>query len=491
MFSDSALIQFVFANERTDVFWSGIFRTELNRYLFYMLHENYSHTYFIDSMDGKVSVMHYNELDAEAYRTRSTLLHGSQEEQLAKWMLKQLTNKKRRCAVVVKLDVFCRLFGREETILKDIYEKYRRGECFGTIVLAASHNSDKNLPYLMESPVFDHLNENAVITLRGAGRTENIYSYLKTDKQSACVFLNRYTRERIADLVTGIAVSSSELYPGQDTLRCVSNYLTRYLNCAGMRMREQRIFDRDFPFVCPSWQEIYDQLRKKNIWTALCRRSRDYEKAHPDELSDHSVDLICQSAHFIYNDSSIRMKCMKLCVPGALYDNLYDDRTIDDLDQIYMIVRSPNGGKVNPTIAARVDNFIMAFNSALQLSDKDTCARIAAGILLCVRWLTVESDKEILVLEIIHMTEDCARASARLFNLQKQSTGLITAEQKQNINELQSYLKHFDSTFSSLIIDVELSISDVMKNMREVSKGLPLIAPVEIDIDDEDEIVWN
>ena len=89
------------------------------------------------------------------------------------------------------------------------------------------------------------------------------------------------------------------------------------------------------------------------------------------------------------------------------------------------------------------------------------------------------------------MTEDCARASARLFNLQKQSTGLITAEQKQNINELQSYLKHFDSTFSSLIIDVELSISDVMKNMREVSKGLPLIAPVEIDIDDEDEIVWN
>lgn len=475
MFPQEALIQFVFANERADVFWNSIFRTNLKQYLFYRLYEDgYPLVYFIDYSNDKLSVYHYAEPDAENYWAKP--FFGRQEYQLAKWILKRLTKKQQRCAVVVPLDTFCHLFEKEEKVLRELSQKHKKGECFGTIVLVGSHNADKNQPYLMESPVFDYLQEDAVLQLRSSRRIDHVYAVLETYRQRQnCFFLNRYTRESITDLVTGVAVRSANYYPGTEMVRVIAHYLTRYLNCPDMQMSEKRIFDRKFPFICPSYQEIEEQLKKKDIWSLLCRQSAAYEQTHPEALKKDKVDAVCQSAHFIYNDNRVQMKCMKLCVPGALYDDLYDNRTIKTLDQIYHLVRLSGNRPVNPRIAAKMDDFILMFSSAQQKSDKDTCFRIAAGILLCVNWMTVDDDKEIMVLEILRMTEECVRASAKLFNLQKLNTGLITAQQKQIIQGLQTYLRHFDATFSSLRINVELSITDVMKNMQTVIKQLPVV----------------
>ena len=71
MFPQDALIQFVFANERTEVFWDSIFRTSLNRYLFYKLYEDGCPlAYFIDYINGKLSVYHYAAPYAENYWTK-------------------------------------------------------------------------------------------------------------------------------------------------------------------------------------------------------------------------------------------------------------------------------------------------------------------------------------------------------------------------------------------------------------------------------------
>ena len=474
MFPQDALIQFVFANERADIFWNSIFRTDLNRYLFYRLYQDgYPVIYFIDSINSKLSVYHYAGQNTDNYWTKPFC--GSQEYQLAKWILKKLTKKQRRCAVAVPLDTFCLLFQKEEKVLRELSEKHKKGECFGTIVLVGSHNADNNQPYLMESPVFDYLQEDAVLQLRSTKKIDNIYSVLETYRQRQnCFFLNRYIRESITDLVNGVAMRSSYYYPGEEPVHVIANYLTKYLNCPDMQMSEKRIFDRKFPFICPSYQEIEEQLKKKDIWTLLCQQSAAYAQTHPEALKNEMVDAVCQSAHFIYHDNSVQMKCMKLCVPGALCDGLYDERTIKTLNQIYHLVRLSGNRPVNRKIAAKTDDFIMMFSSAQQKADKDTCFRIAAGILFCVKWMTAQNDKEFLVLDIIRMTEECVRASAKLFSLQKMNTGLITAQQKKIIYELQTYLQHFDATFSSLSMDVELS-TDVMQNMQAVIKQLPVV----------------
>ena len=479
MFSQNALVQFVFADERDNVFWNGIFRAELNKYLFCVLHEKYSFTYFIETTGGKPSVNYYGDQSAERYKPKA-LFGGSLENQLAKWMLNQLKNKKHPCAIIVRLETFCDLFEKEEKIMREIAEKYRNSQCGGTIVLVASHNSDKNIPYLMNSPIFDYLDEASVLMLRNTDKIDNLYSLLKTSKHSACVFLNSYTRERITELVTGVAVRSANRYPGQNTVRRMANYLTSYLNRPDMQMREQRIFDRDFPFLCPSYQEIYERLGKKHLWEVLCERSLDYARNHPDELTDHAVDHLCQLAHFIYNDNSIQMKCMKLCIPGALYDGIYDGKTIDDLNEIFSLVRSPHNRSVNPKIAAKINSFMTKLNSAQQTADKNTCSRIVAGILLCVKWLTVEDDNETVVLEKICMTENCVDASAALFNLQRQKEGFIPAEQQKKIAELQAFLQHFDDTFGYQMVAVGLSVSDVIQNVATLRGELPVITAEDI-----------
>ena len=485
MFSQDALIQFVFTNERTSVFWNGIFRTKLDHYLFYKLcKDDFKLTYFVESTGGKLSVYHYAGSDAESFGTIP--FFGSQENQLAKWILKQFTKKKRRCAVVVPLDAFCRLFEKEEKVLSALAEKHQKGECFGTIVLVGSHNADKNQPYLMGSPVFDYLQEDAVLQLRSTQKIERIYSMLSSFRQRQnCFFLNRYTRKGITDLVSYMAVRSAKCYPGAEKLHAAANYLTRYLNSPAMQMSENRLFDRNFPFICPSYQEMDKQLRKKDIWTALLRQSEAYAQANPEDLRDEAVDKACQAAQFIYHDNSIQMKCMKLCVPGALSDNLYDNRTIEKLNQIYGLVRQPGNGTVNQMIAAQLDEFILLFQSARQAADKDTCFRIAAGLLLGVNWLTVEDEKEVLVLEIIRMTKDCVKASSDLFELQKLNTGLITSQQKEAIYKLKTSLQHFDATFSALNMNVVLSITDVMQNMQYVRRQLPLITADDYAIPDD------
>lgn len=474
LFPQEQLVQFVFANERADILWNGIFRTDLHRYLFYQLYgDGYPLVYFIDCQGGKLSVVSYPRTNAKSCWTKP--LFGSQESKLAKWISKQLTKNQERCAVVVHLDTFCHLFEQEKSVLEEIAQKHEKGECFGTIVLVGSHNADKNQPYLMESPVFEYLHEDAVMQVRSAKKIDNVYSVLKTYRQRQnCFFFNRYIRESITDLVNGVAIQSSRCYPGTEMVHLIANYLTKYLNCPDMQMKEKRIFDSKFPYLCPSYQEIDQQLRKEAVWTSLCRQSAAYDKAYPSALKDDTVDAACQSAHFIYHDNSVQMKCMKLCEPGALYDGLYDDRTAETLHQIYHLVRLCGNKPMNPQIADKADDFILMFSSARQKADKNTCFRIAAGILLCVKWMTVESDQEILVLEIIRMTEECVRASAKLFNLQKLKTGLITEQQQQTLDELTTYLEHFDATFSSLSMDVELS-ADVMENMQTVMQQLPVI----------------
>ena len=289
MFTPTALIQFVFTNETDDIFWDSLFRADINKYLFFRLHDKFEITYFVDLRDDKPVVISYGESNAKQYKNP---LFKSVNRYFAEWLLEQLERKNHPCAVVFRLESFCSLLEGEKKTLKKIAESYQNNDCKGSIILIASNNADKNSDYLFSSPVFEYLNEKSVLKLSSQKNVENIYLSLKSSKQEACVFLNNYTRERMTDLVSYVALEYKNRYLGKEKLRLMSNYLTRYLNRPDMRMREHKLFKGDFPLLCPTYKEIYEQLQNENIWTELYHRSMDHERNRPGELDDYKTDRI-------------------------------------------------------------------------------------------------------------------------------------------------------------------------------------------------------
>ena len=464
MFSQTALIQFLFANETDDYFWDGLFRGDLNRYLFFKLHEKYDLTYFIDMKNDRPCVINYGENNAKSYKK---ILIQNSEKSLIKWIIEQLERKKFPCAIVCRLELFCSLFENEKKYLSKLYKSYQEDNLNGTIILISSNNADKNKDYLLSGPVFEYLNESSVLSLRAHEVVENMYLSLKSNKQEACVFLNNYTRERINELVTYVSFEYKNRYLGKNTIRLMSNYLTRYLNCADMRMREHKLFIGDYSLVCPSYKEIYNQLQIESVWTDLYQRSMDYEKNRSHELDDYMIDSIDKKTHFVYYDDSIQTKCMKLCVPAAIY-GIYDDSTVTNLGEIYEKTSSSRNQPINPAVSERISSLLIKLHNARHSSDGNTCSRIVTAILCCVGCLYVEEENSERVISKIESLDVYIDLSRAYFEYQKlyNPSSILAEAQRKKIEFIRAKLQTFDQTVS--VIKSNLIESDITGRLESI-----------------------
>ncbi len=446
MFSQTALLQYVFANELDDYFWGYVFRTKLNKLIFFELHDKYEAVYFVNDENKEPRVSRYGRSDNDDFRLKKGIFKSAASQQLSKWMVDLV--KRRSVAVVFRLESFCELFDCDEKCLNDLAKLSQSGKFKGSIILLCSHNSDKNLRCFINSSVFDYLHENAVCSLRTENAMENIYSILRSNKQEACVFLNSYDRERLKDMVTMSLVEKKSHYPGEQQLKSIVDYLTLYLNDPVVRMREHRIFKDGFSFICPPYKELYLQIRRDDVWKDLCRRSVDYFKNNPEKADEHAIDAAAGKFHFTYDDDSIKTKCMKLCAPAAIYD-IYEDKTIEDMSEIYEKLSRPCNRPINTVISDEINDLLTRLDNARNRSDVKTCSWIISTILFFINYLHSNDSELGNVKILIEFINSYVKLSETYFVLNKSydPSNPYSEAQKQQIDFTAMKLRSCDEIF--------------------------------------------
>ncbi len=479
MFSSNALLQVVFAEPDDMYFLEGIIRTGLYRYLWYQLHDKYSSVYFVDRDEQQnIRVFHYEESYTDSLKTKS-FFPKKPEKNLVKWLRKQLKDQKHRSAVVFPLDSFCRMFRKEEEELSEIRAEK---ELYGTIILIASTNVTKSAQWLLTSPVFDYLNERAILSLRTYDG--NIYDCLKSRKQEACVFLNTYTRERVADMVHYLVLESNR-FTGRCDMENLIDYLTQYMNNKYMQMITKRIFTADFGLINPLYKDLYRQLKDKTVWNALVSRSREDSSTLKEYLAHHYINengsVFCAS----YDDETVEMRCMKLCFAGAMHHTAYDEPAVDKLNRIYQEVAHGNSREKNNGIQNRLSMFIDKLQTAQNNKDSSTCSRVVSAILFCVRWLYCDEESQRDVMPIIEAFESYIQLSASCYAMQKNycSSSYQYENLERNIQQYHKQLEQLDKVISYSILNLTVSstkvdISETFRNMNRIMKGVAVVSPV-------------
>lgn len=477
MFSSNSLVQFVFANKKDTYFWGGLFKTDLERYIWFELHDKYRTVYFIDNGDSGITVSHLQEKVTEQFKAKA--MFSSPEAQLAKWIRKRLEDKKNNCAVVFPLESFCDIFRNEGKLLGEIRESQKNGFITGTIVLVASTDAEHCKKILLNSPVFNYLDERAVLNLRSEDNIESIFSLLKNSKQESCVFLNIFTRELIAKVILQVIIESPGRFRSGAELENMAAYLSGYLNSVDMQMNQKALFRNDFSLVNPLYRDIYNQLKDEQIWNRIRDRSKDFRDNSFPQTENRPMQL-SRNLRITFNDDTVEMRCLKLCTPGAIY-TIYNDKTVNNLCKIYNEILAPCNKQKDSDVEKKIDSLLIKLDNAKQNNDSDTCSRIVTAILFCVKWLHVEPEYKNDVMKIIEIFFQYEQISTYHFTLKKDydSTAFYGDSIAKKIENYRLALQNMDNFISVQITNLTLSgarlmVSDMFENMQHIMDELDM-----------------
>lgn len=471
MFSSSALVQIVFAEQNDNYFLESIFKTDLNHYMWYELHDKYNTVYFVDGeIKGDIRISHYQEKYVDNFKSR-----GFFKDTISKWLRRQLKETRNKSAVVFSLESFCNIFENEETFLREIKKDKDNGNIHGTIVLTVSPNVRKSLQLLLTSSVFEYLDEQPVLFLRQYD--DNIYTCLKSRKQDACVFLNVYTRECITNIIHYIILEDGSRFSGYSDLDSIIDYLTQYINNKYMQMTTKRLFKNDFVLINPSYRSLYAQLKDKNVWNELVSRSVEYKGRLKENLPNNYIDentiRFCPS----YDDETIEMRCMKLCFAGAIYDSAYDEQTIVNLNDIYQKISYHKNREKNHKLEEKLNELIDELQKAQSNKDNGTCGRVVSAILFCTKWLYEGSDDQEQVMKWVDFFKASIQISSCYYEITKDfnSSAYQQESTKQKIEKYAMQLDVIDKLISIRNINMELNnIPDISENMKNIMCSVEL-----------------
>ena len=482
LFSSNALIQFAFANSQDTCFWGGLFKTDLDRYLWYELHDKYRTVYFVD-INKTIDVYHLDERDAEPFKPKSVF--GSPEAHFTKWMKKRLEEKKNPTAIVMTLEGFCGLLKNEEKLLGSIRESRAAGGITGTIVLVASPDATRTMSYLMNSPVFEYIEETSVLNMRTEENIENVFSLLKSNKQEACVFLNAFTKERISEILCQVMMESKNRFSDGQQIESMSEYLSDYFGSIDLQMKEKPLFRAEGSLLGFTFEDLYRQMRDIKIWNEAALRSRDYK----------SRDLFSSGIRLTFHDDTTEMRCLKLCVPGAVF-GIYDEKAVNNLCGIYREILSPCNRPKDTDIEQKINILLTRLNNARQNRDSDTCGRIITAILFSIKWLYVDDGYKNDVMKIIDIFFEYEKLSVTYFRLKNQCDQSSFLQESLSI-KLENYrmaLENMDNVISVQITNLALSgssiiVTDMFDNMQHVIEDFEIADRKNISSQDQTGIV--
>ena len=463
MFSSNALLQIVFADPNDIYFTEGIFQSDLNRYLWYKLHDKYDTVYFADKDErGEIQVYQYAEVYSDYFRAKGLFsISRSPQNNLVKWLRKQLKDKKHKSAVVFSLENFCVLFRREKEILTEIKAEKENGEIYGTIILISPLHSEKSSKWLLGGHVFDYLDEISVNSLKGYHG--DIYGFLKSRKQEACVFLNLYTRERISAILNYIILEDDGKFVNSECLECAADYLTQYMNNKYMQMTSKRLFTADFNLINPSYRDFYMQLKDKNIWNELIHRSTEIKGSIKEKLPNHYTDETSVTFYPLYDDESVEMRCMKLCFAGAIHNAAYDEPTIDKLNKIYYEAALYKNREKNYQTEDKLNKFIDELQRLCKGNDSITCGRIVSAVLFCIKWIYADEKRQEDVMQIISAFEYYIQWSDYCYTMQKNygSYSYQYESFQRDLEQKRNVLEQLDRVISLGILNLTVSSTEV------------------------------
>lgn len=425
MFSTDSFIQLVFANEGDTYYCDSLLKLNLNQYLWLSLHEKYQVVYFLSASDGQLYVRDFGDKDAKKFAYNQGVLKKftgkGNANQFCRWLKEQLVAKTKRCAVVCAMDDLCAVF--EAEAWKKAFGELRELEkATGTFVMVAPPIVERSRALLLDSDIFELLGDRVIVNAR-KGIIRNYYASLKSNKGESCVFLNLFTKDRIRTLLDHVLFESGRVYPGDDLLGAMAEYLTQYLNNRALQLTEH-LFGKHFDTVNVLYCELFDQLMKDSVWKELELIGSTIlsDGGIASYMAERSIDCVEEypTVRISYEKGSYAWKCMTL--HPAIMRNREDDfgePAQDTQLAIYRELCRPQNRTANAEIAKAIETLLMRLHNAQQDGDNGTYKRVLYSIHFCVKCLYTPPDSQESVGKIINLLDGYTILSSEVYQTKR------------------------------------------------------------------------
>lgn len=380
MFSSNELVNFVFADEDDTYYCEDLTQPNLHQYLWRCLHTEArcSAVYFLraDERGTRFTIRTFGDQDARQYvpETRWVFdLLGIGKNDQGEWMQKQLRiRRKDAVAFVCSLKEFCSVAesGDWWNILKNIAEDRSRT---GFFVLTVSPESEECAELLLKSPVFDWLEDNAVLDARH-GEPKELFGVIRQRKGSdACIFLNHSIEASLRGLVWQAACAEGTRFISEEELDTAARYLSVYMNSLHEQYK-QPLFVHTMPAAYLQYHEIYNRLSEDTVWTRLLENSRKAEL-----MADCEYETVQ-----IYRS---RNSTAGKCIPRLYAERKRlsaDPETEECLNNAIMALMTPDNRPENPTVANALDSMSKLMRPSTA-PDTACARRVLRAISWCCR----------------------------------------------------------------------------------------------------------
>lgn len=467
MFSSNEFVQLVFANADDCYYGEDLLKLDLEQYLWRKLHENgrYSAVYFLKAEEKGFSVTGFGDQKARPFQPEkktvakkfAAFFSDETENEMGEWMLRQLKGRRDSAAAFVcSLKDFCRVASKPEWkgILQRMSEEHGRT---GILVLTAPPRGEENARLLLESPVFELLQDRAILDARCLTPRELYGEIQKHKGEEACAFLNVFSSEHLRGPVLQAMLAGKERFLQEKELKQAVTYLVRYLNSARMQ-REDALFEQTMPGVYLRFRDLYDRLLQDRVWNRLIGKSQ--EAAATQNAGKVKAIPILRS------ENSSAGRCIhKLFVQGLQLRNDAQEAML--LDEVIQKLMVPTNRPENPQIAERMEHLSLRFTQ-IDPEDNECLKRILGAVRTCNVHLHTEqhSDEEQMLVKLsecldnyTEVSSECRQMEERLKYLRKADSVLERKEMTMLEGKLeviqsmrQSYQEIIDGFDSSLSI---------------------------------------
>ena len=466
MFSSTELISFVFANENDTYYGDDLIKRNLNQYLWDRLHQNYEAVYFLSEETNGFAVHTYGDLYCKEYVPGKKGLFGllsknSNQTEFGNWLQRQLRGKTNESAAFVcPLEDFCSVLSSSQwdTVLTEIAEMKNRT---GIFVLTASATTEKTAKLLLESPVFEKLQETAVTDLRG-GTMQELYPTLKNRKWDNCIFLNAFDWERLRGMLLHLVMEYPKRFESLSMLDTLTHYLYAYCQNPDFADSEG-LFNREMPVAYLLYKSLYDQLRNERTWQKFEAAVKKFQQNHSRVAANFSDVKL----PVLRDRNSYAGRCLAIKFPGWLTrtENAAG-KASGLLRSIRNTVSTPMNRVENPEIVSAAEHLLNQLSSVYP-DDSETYIQILNALKFCVENVYSHSEEETpRVQAVIDKQKEFISACRDHFEMQqtfRTSLSALTggALQTTALKQLKSKLtirEQMKQTYLDLISAMELNI---------------------------------
>lgn len=486
MFSPTEQISLVFTNKDDLYFGDDLLKLTLNQYLWKELHKTYQAVYFLSATGKSFTVQTFGDAECVPYTPKHSLF-SSEQSKFSGWLLRQLRES---AAFVCSLEDFCSVLGQSQwkDTLQSIAREKKR--C-GSFILTASTADEATGKLLLESPVFQWLQEDSITVIRG-GTIRSLYESLLKNKWKSCFFLNAFTQERIHSLLLHIVMEHPDRCCNPQSLNQLAEYLTAYLRDPKLHI-SQPIFPRSLPIHYLLYRDLYEQLKNEKIWSLLTRLSTGGSKLN-SRLSSH--DWEDADIPILRDPGCYAGKCLLLRLPKwLLVDEADAAQAEQTLCKIQRQAAFPRNRPENPAIIATIERFLQRLE-IVRYGDTGSYLQILEALEFCMNWLYCEEESQILSIikqmeDTVTICEQCYQLSFNLQLQQPQGQNLLhtksTNQLRENLNVcLELRNRSIDLTKASIIglsmstVDAQITqqVEQLQEKIQQFGAQLPDTAPI-------------